>query len=72
MAAPSPNNNAGFANLDISLLSSIIGARNGFWPHTRAKVWNSFAFGSIGTKSIGNYKVSGRPPKGDAGGRAKL
>ena len=51
---------------------SFIGAGNGFWPRTREKVWNSFGFGIIGTKSIKNYKVSRRPPKGDAGGRAKL
>ena len=51
---------------------SIIGAGNGFWPRTREKAWNSFGFGSIGAKSIGNYHVSGRPPKRGAGGRAQV
>ena len=49
-----------------------IGAKKGFRPHTWEKIWNSFGFGSIGTKSIGNYKVSGRPSKGGAGDRAQV
>ena len=53
-------------------LLSNIDAGNGFWLHTVLKIWNSFGFGIIGAKSMRNCKVSGRPPKGEAGGRAQV
>ena len=59
-------------SFEFDSLDRDFGAGKGFGPCTREKVWNSFSFGSICTKSIGNYKVSGRPPKGEAGGRAQV
>ena len=70
VAAPSSNNNAGFANVDISFVLLVSGMD--FGPRTRENIWNSIGFGSIGTKSTGNYKVSGRPSKGGAGDRAQV
>ena len=79
MAAPSPNNNAGFANVDIMLILLVPGMDfrpvpgkmygiplvSGAYPQ---EVLETITFRDVPRKG---GAVSGRPPKEEAGGRAK-